>query len=134
MRWSEAAADIRSLRRIAKDGPLSIPESDQLLVAASLSQAAVKSDDQGNTRLVKRTRNNTARDDVAAALLLAAGAFDRAGAVAPAKLSPTLRSDSAPPPRSVSHHPSHAPGAKWCPTATLPRSVALRRLHYVIHV
>ena len=86
-RWSEAAADIRALRRMSRDGPLSIPESDQLLVAASLSQANVKSDDAGSTRLVKRTRNNESRDDVAAALLLAAGAFDRAGAVAPAKLS-----------------------------------------------
>ena len=86
-RWSDAAADIRALRRISRDGPASIPESDQLLIAASLSQATVKSDDQGNTRLVKRTRHNTARDDVAAALLLAAGAFDRAGTVAPARLT-----------------------------------------------
>ena len=76
-RWSESSADIRALRKIARDGPLSCAESSRLLVAASLSAALVKNDDAGNTRLVKRGTNNTARDDVAAALLLAGGAFVR---------------------------------------------------------
>ena len=76
-RWSEAAADIRGLRKVAADGPLSCPESSRLLIAASLAVAMVKNDDQGNVRLSKRGTNNTARDDVAAALVLAAGAFVR---------------------------------------------------------
>ena len=38
----------------------------------------VKNDDQGNVRLVKKGTNNTGRDDVAAALVLAAGALSRA--------------------------------------------------------
>ena len=76
-RWSESSSDIRALRKIARDGPLSCEESSRLLVAASLSQAVVKTDDAGNTRLVKRGTNNTARDDVGAALVLAAGAFQR---------------------------------------------------------
>ena len=76
-RWSEAAADIRALRKVAADGPLSCPESSRLLVAASLAFAVVKNDDQGNVRLAKRGTNNEARDDVAAALVLAAGAFQR---------------------------------------------------------
>ena len=39
--------------------------------------AFVRNDDQGSFRLVKRTTANTSRDDVAAALILAAGAYDR---------------------------------------------------------
>ena len=77
--WSSAAADIRALRRICRDGPLSIPERDRLLIATSLSVSYVKSDDAGNSRLSKRGTANAARDDVAAALLLGAGAFDRQG-------------------------------------------------------
>ena len=77
-RWSEAAFDIRSLRALAKDGPMVVSEESRPLVAASLSVALVKSDDQGSTRLVKKGTNNTARDDVAAALTLVAGAYMRA--------------------------------------------------------
>ena len=65
---------------MAADGPLACEESSRLLVAASLSAAMVKNDDQGSVRLVKRGTNNNARDDVAAALTLAAGAFFRASA------------------------------------------------------
>ena len=78
-RWSDAAFDIRALRRQAKDGPLSVAEPSRPLLAASLSAAMVKNDDQGSVRLVKRDRNGEARDDVAAALVLAAGAVERAG-------------------------------------------------------
>ena len=77
-RWSDAAADIRSLRKGVRDGPLSIDEGSRALLIASLSVAYIKSDDQGNTRLAKLGKDNKARDDVAAALLLAAGAFERA--------------------------------------------------------
>ena len=76
-RWSEAASDIRDLRRLAKDGPLSCEELSRQLVASGLAVATVKSDDAGNTRLVK-SKNNTSRDDVPAAWLLVAGAFSRA--------------------------------------------------------
>ena len=76
-RWSEASEDIRSLRKIAADGPLACEETSRLLVAASLAVATVKNDDQGSVRLVKRGSNNTSRDDVAAALLLVAGAHVR---------------------------------------------------------
>ena len=76
-RWSEASADIRALRKMAKDGPLSVEESSRDLLTASLAAAMVKNDDQGSTRLVKRGSHNEARDDVAAALTLAAGAWSR---------------------------------------------------------
>ena len=76
-RWSEASFDIRALRQMALDGPLAVDEGSQALIATSLSQAMVKSDDQGNTRLVKRGTNNTSRDDVAQGLVLAAGALAR---------------------------------------------------------
>ena len=76
-RWSESSSDIRALRRIANDGPLAVPEGSRLLMAASLSAAMVKTDDAGNSRLVKKGTNNTARDDVAAGLLLCAGLYER---------------------------------------------------------
>ena len=77
-RWSEAAADIRSLRKMALDGPLSCAQSSRALIAASLSAAMVENDKQGSMRLIKRGTNNTGRDDVAAALTLAAGALQTA--------------------------------------------------------
>lgn len=77
-RWSESSADIRALRKMAKDGPLSCETASRGLLTASLSAAMVKNDDAGSVRMVKRGTNNEARDDVAAALVLAAGAMDRA--------------------------------------------------------
>ena len=77
-RWSEASEDIRALRRSAADGPLSVEKGSRGLLAASLAVALVKTDDQGGVRLAKRGTNNQARDDVAAALVLAAGAVSRA--------------------------------------------------------
>ena len=53
-RWSEAASDIRGLRKVATDGPLSRVDSSRLPVAASLAFAVVKNDGQGNVRLSKR--------------------------------------------------------------------------------
>ena len=76
-RWSEAAFDIRALRQMALDGPMAVDASSQALLATSLAQALVKSDDQGNVRLVKKGSNNTSRDDVAQGLVLAAGALAR---------------------------------------------------------
>ena len=77
-RWSESSADIRALRRLVLDGPLCVSPESRALVSASLSVATVKNDDAGNVRLVKRTNNNESRDDVAAALCMAAGAWERA--------------------------------------------------------
>ena len=76
-RWSEAAADVRATRQWASDGPLACDERSRPLVTAALAASEVKSDDQGSTRLVKRGSNNQARDDVAAAMVLAIGAMDR---------------------------------------------------------
>ena len=75
-RWSEASYDIRALRAGAADGPLAVAPSSRALLAASFSVAMIKSDDAGSMRMIK-SKNNTARDDTAAALLLAAGAHKR---------------------------------------------------------
>ena len=76
-RWSECAFDIRATRKYAKDGPLSIDEQSRALLAVSLSKACVKNDDQGNCRIEKSGSHNQGRDDVAASLVLAAGATAR---------------------------------------------------------
>ena len=85
-RWSDSTADIRAMRRMAADGPLSVDRASERLLAASLAVATVKVE-EGNVRLVKRDHNNTARDDVAAALILAVGAIDRS----PAPRVPRIR-------------------------------------------
>ena len=79
-RWSESSYDIRSVRKLARDGPLAVDEHSRALLQASLSVAVVKEDDGGSSRLVKKGSHNTARDDVAVALTLACGAWARAGA------------------------------------------------------
>ena len=79
-RWSESSEDIRALRAGTRDGPFAAEESSRPLLAASLSVARVKNDESGGTRLVKMGFNNTARDDVAAALVLAAGKYQRLNA------------------------------------------------------
>ena len=76
-RWSDATVDIGALRKMAMDGPLSCVPSARPLLTASLGAAMVKNDDQGSCRLVKRDSNNTGRDDVCAALVLAAGSLQR---------------------------------------------------------
>ena len=42
VRWSEASADIRALRKGAKDGPFAVTRSARALIAASLSVAQVE--------------------------------------------------------------------------------------------
>ena len=76
-RWSESSYDIRALRSRTIDGPFSVAECSRSLLAASLRVAKVKNDDAGNFRLIKKGFNNTSRDDIAAALVLAAGGFAR---------------------------------------------------------
>ena len=79
-RWSEAAFDIRALRQLAVDGPFTIAPDSRPLLAASLAVAVVKNDDAGNVRLAKKGTHNCSRDDVAAALVLGAGVFQRSRA------------------------------------------------------
>ena len=81
-RWSEASYDIRALRSKTKDGPFAVAKCSRSLLAASLAVSQVRNDDQGSTRLVKRDTDNTARDDVSAALVLGAGQFERAASSA----------------------------------------------------
>ena len=76
-RWSDSSADVRACRRVALDGPLAIAAESRALLSASLAAAKIESDTSGNTRLTKRGTNNTARDDVCAALILACGAHTR---------------------------------------------------------
>lgn len=76
-RWSEASEDVRALRSLALDGPLTVEHESRGLLSASLAVANVESDTSGNMRLTKRGSNNTGRDDVAAALVLAGGAHTR---------------------------------------------------------
>ena len=75
--WSESSNDIRALRKIASDGPLSVPEESRGLMIESLRVAMVHHDSSGNMKPVKRGSNNQARDDVAAALILSSGAHVR---------------------------------------------------------
>ena len=77
--WSSASEDIRHLRRLAQDGPLSVEPASRDLLAVSLQAATVLNDTSGNVRLIKRGSNNCGRDDVAAALCLSAGEAARQG-------------------------------------------------------
>ena len=75
--WSSSSADIRALRKICRDGPLSVDPGSRNLLIVSMSAAYVENDNAGNSRLIKKSSDNKARDDVAAAAVLAAGAFER---------------------------------------------------------
>ena len=76
--WSSSSADIRALRKICRDGPLSVDPGSRQLLVVSMSAALVQNDNAGNVRLIKKGQANKGRDDVAAAATLAAGAFVRA--------------------------------------------------------
>ena len=71
--WAQISEDIRSLRKVVADGPMNIEKDSRRLITASLMVAKIEHDKNGNSRLVKSSTNNTARDDVAFALTLAAG-------------------------------------------------------------
>ena len=45
----KSTEDIKALRKMAVDGPLTVDRDSRLLIAASLSAAMVKNDDAGNT-------------------------------------------------------------------------------------
>ena len=76
--WSSSSEDIRALRKICRDGPLSVDPGSRNLLVVSMSAALVQNDNAGNVRLIKKGHDNKSRDDVAAAATLAAGAFERA--------------------------------------------------------
>lgn len=75
-RWSDSTFDVGALRALAADGPLSCAPGSRALLTASLAASRVKNE-EGNVRLRKKDSNNTGRDDVAAALVLAAGSLKR---------------------------------------------------------
>ncbi len=79
-RWSEASFDIRAVRKLATDGELAMERDFARLILESVAAATVQNDDQGSCRL-RKSPNNRARDDVAAALTLAAGLYERMGAI-----------------------------------------------------
>ena len=85
--WSSSSQDIRAIRKICRDGPLSVDPGSRSLLLVSMSAALVENDTSGNSRLIKRSTANKGRDDVAAAATLAAGAFERASSVPVRKLS-----------------------------------------------
>ena len=76
-RWSEASEDVRAVRSLALDGPLTVANESRGLLSASLAASRVESDTGGSVRLIKRSTNNCGRDDVAVALALACGAHTR---------------------------------------------------------
>ena len=78
--WAQQSEDIRALRKLTRDGPMVVSEESRSLVSASLSRSRVLNDKAGNVRLEKFGTNNTSRDDVAFALVLVAGAWERASA------------------------------------------------------
>ena len=76
--WSSSSADIRALRKMCRDGPLSVDPGSRNLLVVSMGAAYVQNDNADNVRLIKKGFENKSRDDVAAAAVLASGAFERA--------------------------------------------------------
>ena len=85
--WSSSSADIRALRKICRDGPLAVDSASHNLLVVSMSGAYVENDNAGNVRLIKKGHDNKARDDVAAAAVLACGAWERASSAPVRKLA-----------------------------------------------
>lgn len=77
--FKDSTEDIRGLRRLALDGPLSVPEDSRALLTLALQVGRVVQDSHGNER-IRRAEGSTVRarrDDVAVALSLAGGAHAR---------------------------------------------------------
>ena len=75
--WSEPTEQIQATRRLALDGSLAVVPDARPLYRLALAETTVEHDDQGNVRLVKADTNNTHRDDLCAALVLACGQMAR---------------------------------------------------------
>ena len=76
-RWSESTEDVMAARRMALDGSLAVVEHVRPLYRLALAESSVEHDDAGNVRMVKMDTNSRHRDDLAAALVMAAGALAR---------------------------------------------------------
>jgi len=76
-RWKESTNDIRGLRKLALDGNLAIDANCRPLLQMSLTAGRVVNDEHGGTRFEKSGVNNQGRDDVAQALIFAAGMVAR---------------------------------------------------------
>ena len=85
-RWSESTADIMAARRLALDGALAVVPECRRIFRFTLAESTVEHDDSGNVRLIKGDTHNRHRDDLAAALVLAAGAWSRRPAPRRARL------------------------------------------------
>ena len=80
--WMAAGEDVRAVRKVAADGPLAVADDgSREILEMSIRVTTVKDDGRGNVRIVKLTRSHRDRDDPAAALAVAAGAFVRSGPV-----------------------------------------------------
>ena len=76
--WKQSSEDIRALRSLALDGELSIEEKSRGILTFALSVSMIENDTSGNSRMIKTNmRSKTARDDAAAALIMAAGEYQR---------------------------------------------------------
>lgn len=78
--WKDGSEDVRRLRRAVARGQVVAPRS--LLIRSALSEARTITDVAGNAKLAKGTeggRRKLARDDVAAAAILAVAEGDRRG-------------------------------------------------------
>ena len=75
--WSEPTEQIQATRRMALDGALAVLPAARPLYRLALAETTVEHDDSGNVRLVKADTNNTHRDDLCAALVLACGQMAR---------------------------------------------------------
>ena len=81
MGWRDGAEDVRAFRRACAEGRVTPPES--LLLRAAMSEARVLVDPAGNAKLAKHSeggRRARARDDAAAAAILAVASGTRAAA------------------------------------------------------
>ena len=72
-RWSEASEDIGSLRQLALDGNLAVAPEAVHVLSVSLGATGVERDSSANLRLSRDSSGHRRRDDLAAALVLAAG-------------------------------------------------------------
>ena len=74
MGWKDGAEDVRSFRRAALEGKLGFPPST--LIRSAFAEARTLMDPAGNEKLAKQSeagRRRNAKDDVAAAIILAVG-------------------------------------------------------------
>ena len=90
MGWEHGAEDVRRFLRSVLEGRVRVSRS--ILIRAAISEARVVSDKSGNLKLAKASqggRRLRARDDVAAAIILAVSEADRRGG--PSEDRPAVR-------------------------------------------